>query len=477
MPTWIMDRFPNTLTQLEATRLYLDSLLAGLRFQRDFAETTFQIFNSNLKYGFDSFRNVWQLFPGFPQDSYQAQLSLWEQWTQSWFELFQHQTVSSLQTQFDEREADLKFVNCFLKAPSPQGWQLSGGDGRVMLDLPSLRLIDLSEAEEECPIRNYTVVFAPRAGHHSNVAEPTAIFLRSQGLSRIAVVEQKCAEDIPLTVDGHRHSENFDGQIDQYREVLTYLKDLTGVPSHLVAVCQPGPLLMATLIQDPTLGKTFGSAGSPMHTEYEKGFLTEFSRLMGEDYIDRLIDLFPADISEDKIGAGRLGYDGAMHIFGFYVMGLHKHLKNFFALFQHIHNGDDAEVERQVNFYEWYNTVCHLPADYIRDTYKKIFVRNELIKGDLVIKGQSIGIRDYPADVPIWAIGGSIDDIAPVGQATGHLALLDQVPSEKKLKLICDAGHMGLFRSQRILEEYYTEIAAFMRKHSDLHTTKGDGHA
>ena len=109
----------------------------------------------------------------------------------------------------------------------------------------------------------------------------------------------------------------------------------------------------------------------------------------------------------------------------------------------------------------------HAPAGFIRDTYKRIFVRNELIKGTLSIQGRKIGIKNYPDSVPIWALGGSRDEIAPPLQAVGHMDLIDTVPQKDKLKLICDGGHMGLFRSSRILKEYYSTIAAFMLKRSD----------
>ena len=93
---------------------------------------------------------------------------------------------------------------------------------------------------------------------------------------------------------------------------------------------------------------------------------------------------------------------------------------------------------------------------------------NELIRGTLKIDNRTIGINDYPNNVPIWALGGSRDNIAPPLQATGHIDLLHSVSADKKLQLICNAGHMGLFRSQKILEQYYTQIAAFLLKHSDM---------
>jgi poly-beta-hydroxyalkanoate depolymerase len=190
-----------------------------------------------------------------------------------------------------ERLGELEFIRVFTEEPGPQDWSFDWNKSKILLDLPSLRLFDVSE-DIDHKIKNYAVVFAPRAGHHSSIAERVTVYMRDHGLSRMAIVEQKCAEDIPLYIEGQKHDEGFDGQVNQYRRVLEYLNALTGYPPHLVAVCQPGPLLMSTLILYPHLGKTFGCAGAPMHTEGERGLLTDFARLMGEDYIDRMVTFF-----------------------------------------------------------------------------------------------------------------------------------------------------------------------------------------
>jgi len=96
-----------------------------------------------------------------------------------------------------------------------------------------------------------------------------------------------------------------------------------------------------------------------------------------------------------------------------------------------------------------------------------VFVRNELIRGTMMIQGRRIGVKDYPASVPIWALGGAQDNIAPCGQAIGHVALIEGVPPEDRLVLCCDAGHMGLFRSGRVLDTYYSRIARFLIERSD----------
>ena len=361
------------------------------------------------------------------------------------------------------RRGESEFFGLFCETPPSQGWS---EPGTVLMDLPGLRLIDVSRQEEHS-IHNYTVVFAPRAGHHSNIAERVALYMRDHGLSRMAIVEQKCAREIPLYVEGKHHHENFDGQVEQYRQILECLKEKTGTPAHLVAICQPGPLLLAALILYPHLGKTYGSAGAPMNTDSQHGFLSDFARFMGEGYIDLISGLFGSRVPEGLPGEGRAIYDGRLQVLGFYLLGMQQHLDNFKELLNDLRWGDKASAKRQMAFYQWYNYSHDFPASFIRDTYKKIFVHNELIRGKLQIQGKTIDIRDYPVSVPLWALGGLKDDIAPVGQAIGHVDLIPKLAPEDRLVLTCDAGHMGLFRSQRILDSHYSRVVHFLLERSD----------
>lgn len=386
--------------------------------------------------------------------------------TDSFIGLIRDKSVNLVQNYHHEREGELEFISLFTDEIPDQDWITKKEHRTELMDLPGLKLIDIS-ADVPHKIKNYTVVFAPRAGHHSNIAEQVAISMRDQGLTRMAVVEQKCAEDIPLFVDGKRHHEGFVSQIEQYRQVLEHVRSLTGQPAHLVAICQPGPLLMMTLILYPELGKTLGTAGSPIHTEGERGYLTDFARQMGENYIDYLITMFGYIVPEGRAGAGRRCYDGRLQVLGFYLLGMEKHIDNFKTLLADLKNGNRQGAERQKIFYQWYNYAHHFPASFIRDTYKKIFVHNQLIRGTLDIGGRIIGIKDYPAGTPIWAIGGTEDEIAPPLQATGHMDLIDNVMPENKLTLICKSGHMGLFRSAKILRDYYSQVVGFLLERSD----------
>ncbi|OQB46145.1 MAG: hypothetical protein BWY00_01643 [Firmicutes bacterium ADurb.Bin153] len=362
-----------------------------------------------------------------------------------------------------KRHGEAEFLKLFCEAPPCQCFDETG---KVLLDLPGMRLIDISK-EETHGIGNYTVVFAPRAGHHSNIAERVALFMRDSGLTRMAIVEQKCAQEIPLYVEGRRHHEDFEGQVTQYRTILETLKEKTGYPAHLVAVCQPGPLLMATLILNPHLGKTFGSAGAPMNTDAERGFLSDFARTMGEPYIDLLTSALGARVPQGLPGEGRDIYDGRLQVLGFYILGMPQHFGNLKKLLADLRDGNEETASRQMAFYQWYNYSHDFPASFLRDTYKKVFVRNALIRGTLEIGQRQVSVKDYPASVPVWALGGTQDNIAPCGQAIGHVGLIEGVAPEDRLVLCCDAGHMGLFRSRTVLDRYYSRIIRFLLERSD----------
>ena len=467
MPASYMSLFPQFLNALETLKiqlgtsvffaeLQLQSVLMGFQFIKNTHQLGFRLMDLSLPLLSPVNQKEWKQLAEFYANVSEKHLFIFEKYGRAcWDRIYQ------------ERKGELEFIKFFTEKLPPQEWSFDNDRSKVLLDLPSLKLMDIS-LEGQHKIRNYTVVFAPRAGHHSNIAEKVALYLRDQGLSRMALVEQKCAEEIPLYVQGKRHYDGFEGQVDQYRKILQHLKGLSGYPSHLIAICQPGPLLISTLILNPHLGKTFGSAGSPMHAEGEGGFITDFARIMGENYIDRLIHFFGRTVPEEYPGAGRETFDGRFQVLGFYLLGIDQHFKNLKNLLSDLKQGNEEASQRQRSFYEWYNYVHHFPVGFIRDTYKKIFINNELVRGKLFLGEKKVRLLDYPGSVPIWALGGTRDDITPPLQAIGHVDLIPSVPLKDKLVLTCDGGHMALFRSNKILTNEYKKILEFILDRSNL---------
>jgi len=473
MPASMMTLFPQALAAMEGFQYSLKANIAMSDAISRMITFGFDMSANAIRTGFETAANFMPESDGPEHQKCKDLLDIYQDGIIGCSKIVEENMLAGLKQHTREKKGELDFVCQFTQEPPAQHWDVDFDEKDVLLDLPGMRLIDIS-ADTDHLIDNYTVVFAPRAGHHSNIAERTAIYMRENGLTRMAIVEQKCANDIPLFVDGQRHYENFDGQVSQYRQMLTYLKDLTGHPPHLVAVCQPGPLLISTLILYPELGRTFGSAGSPMDTDVETGFLTDFARLMGKSYIDKLMAAFPATVGSEEIGAGREIYDGRLQVLGFYILGIDQHTRNLSKLLEDLKSGRIDNAERQKQFYAWYNHALHFPAGFIRDTFKKIFVGNELIRGTMKIHGRTVRIKDYPAGVPIWALGGTRDNIAPPRQAIGHVDHIDRLSASEKVTYLADAGHMGLFRSHRVLREHYSNIVNFIKSHSDYAYTRGD---
>lgn len=466
MPASFMTLFPQVLNGLEFLKIPIQTSATFIETEMSALNLCFDMAKNAQDLGFQIWRRFVPLLIPTHQKTCHELSGIYQEGSGSFLDMYRKNLSDYLSHLYQERLGELEFLQLFTDQLPRQDWTVEYDDTKIILDLPSLRVIDIS-ADVNHRIKNYAVVFAPRAGHHSNIAERVAIYMRDHGLTRMAIVEQKCAADIPLYVNGKRHHEDFDGQVDQYRKVLVHLKGKTGYPPHLVAICQPGPLLMITLILNPGLGKTFGSAGAPMHTEGERGYLTDFARMVGEKYIDTLTKLLGHTISDEHTGAGRESFDGRLQVLGFYLLGMDQHLRNLKRLLADLRQGKEDGAERQKSFYEWYNYVHHFPTGFMRDTFRKIFIKNALIRGTLTIAGKKIGIKDYPSSVPIWALGGTKDEITPPLQATGHIPLIKHIPPEKKLTLISNGGHMGLFRSTKILEQYYNRIVEFILAHSD----------
>jgi len=467
MPESVLSRLPFTLHNLEAAKLSYEANENLFDSGMQTLSLGYNLLHNLHAQGTASLNRFMTAVGCDPGNVYFRLAEVQQQALERYCGVFKNLFFDNLEQIKHERQAELDFIKLFSEQSCDQDWSISYDDTHVILDLPSLRVIDISQPIDH-HIENYTIVFAPRAGHHSNIAERVALYLRDQGLSRMAVVEQKCADDIPLYVDGQRHSEDFHSQVQQYKRVMAHARKITGKPPHLVAICQPGPLLVSSLILNPELGKTLGTAGSPMHTEAEQGFLTDFARLMGAGFIDALMSIFGRPIESNRTGSGREVYDGALQVLGFYYLGMDQHVRNFKRLWVDLKTGKSESAERQKVFYDWYNTVHHFPAGFIRDTFKKIFIGNELIHGKLNIGNKKVDIRDYPGSVPIWALGGNADAIVPPQQATGHMDFIQSVSSSDKLNLTCKGGHMALFRSKKVLQGHYSQIAAFMLERSDM---------
>jgi RnfABCDGE-type electron transport complex B subunit len=80
-------------------------------------------------------------------------------------------------------------------------------------------------------------------------------------------------------------------------------------------------------------------------------------------------------------GAGRRVYPGFLQHTGFVAMNPDRHAKSHFDYFKDLIKGDDASTEAHRKFYDEYNAVLDMDADYYLETIRTVFQEFKLVNG------------------------------------------------------------------------------------------------
>ncbi len=99
-------------------------------------------------------------------------------------------------------------------------------------------------------------------------------------------------------------------------------------------------------------------------------------------------------VSVNYPGAGRRVYPGFLQHTGFISMNPDRHLKSHYDYFLDLVRGDDDSVEFHREFYDEYNAVLDMPAEYYLDTIKTVFQDFALVNGTWEIDGQLVRPQD-----------------------------------------------------------------------------------
>lgn len=114
-------------------------------------------------------------------------------------------------------------------------------------------------------------------------------------------------------------------------------------------------------------------------------------------------------------GHGRRVYPGFLQHAGFLSMNPNRHVMSHWDFYTDLVKGDlqDAQAHRQ--FYDEYNAVLDMPAEYYLDTIRVVFQEFLLPQGKWKVHGQLVtpsAIRN----TALLSIEGELDDIAGLGR-------------------------------------------------------------
>ena len=336
---------------------------------------------------------------------------------------------------------------------------------RIEMARPFCRLIKFErllpsklKARENDPS---VLVFAPLSGHHATLLRDTVRALLPH--HNVFITDWVDARMVPMT-EGPFH-------LDDY---IAYAADFIrhlGPQVHLVSVCQPTvPVLAAVSLlaqtRDPHLPLSMTMMGGPIDTRRNPTEVNALAQRRSFVWFERnVIYRVPGRYP----GAGRQVYPGFLQHAGFVAMNPDRHLNSHWDYYLDLVRGDMGDAEAHRRFYDEYNAVLDLPAEYYLDTIRTVFQEHALPLGKWDVRFGDKTLRVNPSairSVALFTIEGELDDISGCGQTQAAHDLCTQIPREWQRHLTAEgAGHYGIFSGRRWREKIYPEVRAFIAEH------------
>ncbi|HEY1391954.1 MAG TPA: polyhydroxyalkanoate depolymerase, partial [Methylibium sp.] len=124
---------------------------------------------------------------------------------------------------------------------------------------------------------------------------------------------------------------------------------------------------------------------------------------------------------------------------------------------------EDAEAHRE--FYDEYNAVLDMPAEYYLDTIKTVFQDFALVNGSWKVGGQPVRPQDIKGTA-LLTVEGELDDISGAGQTEAAHSLCTGIAKTRQRHYsVKGAGHYGIFSGRRWREKAYPEIRDFIAQY------------
>ena len=236
---------------------------------------------------------------------------------------------------------------------------------------------------------------------------------------------------------------------------------------HVISVCQPTvPVLAAISLmasaKDAHMPKSMTMMGGPIDPRKSP---TEVNNLATEKPYSWFETKVIYNVPANYPGVGRRVYPGFLQHAGFVAMNPQRHAQSHWDFYMHLREGDNASAEEHRKFYNEYNAVLDMPAEYYLETIKTVFQEFRLPAGTWEVEGKPVKPADIK-NVALFTIEGELDDISGPGQTEAAQDLCSSIPKSMKQHFTApQCGHYGIFAGRRWRETICPKIAAFIKAH------------
>jgi poly(3-hydroxybutyrate) depolymerase len=300
------------------------------------------------------------------------------------------------------------------------------------------------------------LIVAPLSGHHATLLRGTVRgFLQDHD---VYISDWVNARDVPL-YEGRFDFHDF---VDHVRAMIT----AAGPGVHVVAVCQPGPpvLAAASLMaedKDPMRPASLIFMGSPIDARLSPTVTNK----MAEDrpftwFQQHMIYGVPAPY----LGVMRRVYPGFVQLYSFMSMNETMHRDAHWRYFEDLVKEDGDAADKHREFYDEYLSVLDMTEEFYLQTIDIVFQKYLLPKGELTHRGWLVR-PELITDIGLMTIEGAHDDISGVGQTQAAHGLCPGIPADlKELYVHPDVGHYGVFNGTKFRRDIYPRARDFIRR-------------
>jgi poly(3-hydroxybutyrate) depolymerase len=313
-------------------------------------------------------------------------------------------------------------------------------------------LEDAGVATDSPPV----VIVAPLSGHFATLLRGTVETFLTSG--DVYITDWSNARDVPVMAGRF-------GLADYTDTIGDMLRSL-GRRAHVVAVCQPGPAVLAQTAmmaqdEDELRPASVTLMGSPIDARLSPTRVNDLAEAKPFAWFaSTMIDTVPWPWA----GAMRRVYPGFVQLYSFMSMNAEMHQEAHRRYFGNLVKGDGETADRHREFYDEYLSVLDLTEEFYLETIDVVFQRHLLPKGEFQHRGRRVDLASI-RDIGLMTVEGEKDDISGVGQTQAAHALCPNVPDAlRELHVQPGVGHYGVFNGRRFAQEIHPRIVDFIAR-------------
>jgi poly(3-hydroxybutyrate) depolymerase len=300
------------------------------------------------------------------------------------------------------------------------------------------------------------LIVAPLSGHYATLLRGTVRgFLQDH---EVYVTDWSNARDVPI-YEGRFDFHDF---VDHIRSMLTEI----GPGANVVAVCQPGPPVLAAAAlmaedKDPARPASMVFMGSPIDARLSPTVTNKMAETRPFTWFQsHMIHTVPAPY----LGTFRRVYPGFVQLYSFMSMNEKMHMDAHWRYFEDLVKDDGDGAHKHRDFYDEYLSVLDMTEEFYLQTIDIVFQKYLLPKGELEHRGRHVNPGAI-SDIGLMTVEGMHDDISGVGQTQAAHGLCANIPDAlKELYVHPDVGHYGVFNGSKFRRDIYPRIRDFIRR-------------